>query len=119
MRQVRTLILALGFLALVAQAGNNFIGDKPPVLDGPFDSFGPDNIFKSTIGSSFGDITFGNVLAAGIPEADVLADLSASGSLAGGGGLGDVDLIYIPEPSALVLLGLGLLGIGVVRRRRN
>jgi hypothetical protein len=30
------------------------------------------------------------------------------GSLAGGGGLGDVDLIYIPEPSTALLLALAL-----------
>ena len=36
---------------------------------------------------------------AGIAENELAADLSV-GSLAGGGDLGDVDLVYIPEPSA-------------------
>ena len=31
------------------------------------------------------------------------------GSLAGGGDLGPVDLIYIPEPSTLALLSFGVL----------
>jgi hypothetical protein len=29
--------------------------------------------------------------------------------LAGGGGLRDVDLVYVPEPTTLVILSLGLL----------
>ena len=50
-------------------------------------------------------------------EADVTADLSVVGSLAGGGELGDVDLVYVPEPSVVFLAFLGLLGLSVVRRR--
>jgi len=44
--------------------------------------------------------------------------LSAVGSLLGGGDLGVVDLIYVPEPSTMVLLGLGLAGILMLRRRQ-
>lgn len=38
-----------------------------------------------------------------------------------GGGLGDVDLIYVPEPSAGMLLVVGLLGRAVAwwRQRRS
>ena len=46
-----------------------------------------------------------------------MGDLTVVGSLAGGGDLGNVDLIYIPEPSTLLLLALGLLGILACRRR--
>jgi hypothetical protein len=41
------------------------------------------------------------------------------GSLAGGGDLGAVDLIYVPEPSSLVLLALGATGALLSRRRRS
>ena len=45
-------------------------------------------------------------------------DLAVVGSLAGGGDLGPVDLIYVPEPSTMALLGLGILGALVLRRRQ-
>lgn len=48
----------------------------------------------------------------------MVADLTAVGSLAGGGALGDVDLVYIPEPTSLILLTLGLYGLTAMRRRR-
>ena len=47
----------------ITSAGSKFIGDKPAVLDGAFDNFAGDNIFKATFGGSFGEITFGNVVA--------------------------------------------------------
>ena len=111
----------------ITSAGSKFVGDKPPALDGAFDNFAADNVFKATFGGSFGSISFGNVLPAGISEADVTADLSAVGSLAGGGDLGNVDLVYIPEPTALAtaLIGIGLLGVesttktSLVNRRKT
>ena len=103
----------------ITSDGNQFIGDQPAVLDGAFDNFGADNIFKATFGGSFGSISFGNVLPAGVPEADLVADLSAVGSLAGGGDLGDVDLIYIPEPATFMLLGLSILSLIRLHRFRR
>ena len=47
---------------------------------------------------------------------DVAADLSAVGSLEGGGDLGEVDLVYIPEPSTVVLFLFGIMGLGLIRR---
>jgi hypothetical protein len=47
----------------------------------------------------------------------VLNDLTVVGSLAGGGALGNVDLIYIPEPSTFALAALALLGLALIRRR--
>ena len=95
----------------ITSADNKFVGDKPAVLDGAFDNFATDNVFKATFGGSFGSISFGNVLPAGLSEADVTADLTAVGSLAGGGDLGAVDLVFIPEPASMVLMLLGLLGV--------
>jgi hypothetical protein len=59
---------------------------------------------------SFGSLSFGNVAQAGLSEQFLRNDLTVVGSLAGGGALGSVDLIYVPEPSALVLALLSALG---------
>ena len=46
-------------------------------------------------------------------------DLTVVGSLAGGGALGQVDLIYVPEPCTIVLLGLGAVLTLLMQRRRQ
>lgn len=76
-----------------------------------------DNIFKATFGGSFGSLSFGNVAQPGLSADFVANDLTVVGSLAGGGDLDDVDLIYVPEPSAVLLLLLGVLTMFVSRRR--
>ena len=89
-------------------------------LGGSFDTYTEGNLFKATFGSDFGDLSLGvGVMPAGLSEADVTADLTAVGSLAGGGELGPVDLVYVPEPSAMALIGLGLAGVLMTRRRRR
>jgi hypothetical protein len=88
-------------------------------LDGSFDNAADNNIFKATFGDSFGSLSFGQVAQAGLSREFVLEDLTVVGSLEGGGGLGDVDLIYVPEPSALLILLLGLVGVLPVRRGRR
>ena len=50
-------------------------------------------------------------------ERFVLGDSSVTGSLAGGGDPGNVDLVYVPEPTSSILLVAGLLiGLLLVRR---
>ena len=93
----------------ITSAGSIFIGDKPAALDGAFDNFAADNVFKATFGGSFGSISFGNILPIGLAEITLAADLSAVGSLAGGGDLGDVDLVYVPEPASALILVVGLV----------
>jgi hypothetical protein len=96
-----------------------FTGDPAANLGGSFDNDNDTNLFKATFGGSFGSISFGNVAQPGLSEELVAGDLTVVGSLQGGGGLGDVDLVYvpIPEPSTLLLLTLGLVGCLGGRRR--
>ena len=87
-------------------------------LGGSFDNVAGDNIFKASFGSSFTSLSFGNIAQTGLSEEFVLEDLSVFGSLAGGGGLGNVDLVYVPEPSTIVLAVFGLLGLSCYGCRR-
>lgn len=101
----------------IDSAASIFTGDAANNLGGSFDNDSDGNIFKATFGSSFGSISFGNVAQAGLSEEVVLGDLSVVGSLAGGGELGEVDLIYVPEPTSALLLCVGLV-IGLIHFRR-
>jgi hypothetical protein len=92
----------------IDSAAGIFTGQPAQNLGGSFDNDSDGNIFKATFGSSFGSLSFGNVAQAGLSEQFVLSDLTAVGSLAGGGALGNVDLVYIPEPSAWILLAVGV-----------
>ena len=97
----------------IDSAAGIFTGSPAQNLGGSFDNDTDTNIFKATFGGSFGSISFGNVARANIPQQDLLSDLTVVGSLAGGGDLGAVDLIYVPfpEPSACVLACLALVGL--------
>ncbi len=95
-----------------------FTGAGAQNLSGSFDNDSDTNIFKATFGGSFGSLTFGNVAQPGLSQEFVLSDLSVVGSLAGGGGLGDVDLIYVPEPKSILLAALAAVGLYRMRRRR-
>jgi hypothetical protein len=103
----------------IDSASNIFTGAPAQNLGGSFDNDADGNIFKATFGSSFGSLSFGSVAPSGLSEAFVANDLSVVGSLAGGGALGDVDLIYVPEPSTVTLFVLGLfLLYGAGHRRK-
>lgn len=102
----------------VLSAGSNFTGAKPAQVSGLFDVFTPAKFFVLKPGDArFGDQDFGAPMKAGLSMDAVAADLSVSGALFPQGGLGSVDLMYVPEPSSMGLLGLGLLGL--IRARRN
>ena len=103
----------------IESASSIFTGAPAANLGGSFDNDTDNNIFKATFGSSFGSLAFGNVAQAGLSEEYVRGDLTVVGSLAGGGALGEVDLIYIPEPGSLCLLVLGIVVALGVRRSRT
>ena len=100
----------------IDSAAGIFTGEAAQNLGGSFDNDADGNIFKATFGNSFGSLSFGNVAQMGLSEQFVLDDLTVVGSLAGGGDLGNVDLVYVPEPSAAALLWLCLFGAVTVTR---
>ena len=102
----------------IDSAAGIFTGAAAENLGGSFDNDADANIFKATFGGSFGSIGFGNVAQSGLAEDFLLGDLTVVGSVAGGGELGQVDLIYVPEPSALLLVTVGMMGVLAVRRER-
>jgi hypothetical protein len=101
----------------IDSAGGIFTGDAAQNLGGSFDNDADGNIFKATFGGSFGSLSFGNVAQTGLAKDFVLNDLTVVGSLAGGGDLGAVDLIYVPEPSSVVLALLAMVGMLAAGRR--
>lgn len=106
----------------INSASGLFTGDSAQSLGGSFDTDADHSIFKATFGGSFGSISFGNLAPAGLSRETVLEDLSVVGSVQGGGGLGNVDLIYVPvpEPATMALLAGGLLVlVGCSGRRRH
>jgi hypothetical protein len=93
----------------IDSAARIFTGDAAVNLSGSFDNDADNNIFKATFGSSFGSLSFGTVAQAGLSEDFVANDLTVVGSLAAGGDLGEVDLVYVPEPSSVLMLLAGTL----------
>ena len=96
-----------------------FVEQPAESLGGSFDNDADGNLFKATFGGSFGSISFGNVAQTGLSEQFLQQDLSVVGSLAGGGELGNVDLIFVPEPAGICLMLIGLFGIVAGTSRRN
>jgi hypothetical protein len=103
----------------IDSAAGIFTGSAAANLGGSFDNDSDNNIFKATFGSSFGSISFGNVAQSGLSKEFVMNDLTVVGSLAGGGPLGEVDLVYVPEPSTWLLIMFGALGVTAIAYRRR
>ena len=105
----------------IDSAGAIFTGDAAQHLGGSFDNDADGNIFKATFGDSFGSLSFGNVAQPGLSEDFLLNDLTVVGSRAGGGDLGDVDLIYVPEPATELLVALAIVfgSFGRLARQRR
>ena len=102
----------------VESASGIFSGDNAKNLGGPFDVDTDTKVFKATFGDRFESLSFGTIASAGLSEAFLLEDLAVTGSFAEGGTFGpDVELQYIPEPSGLVLLLVGVIAAAGLRRR--
>jgi hypothetical protein len=102
----------------IDSASGIFTGAAALNLGGSFDNDSDTNIFKATFGSRFASLSFGIVAQPGLSEEFLLNDLYVIGSLSGGGDLGQVDLIYVPEPTSLALLLLGVIGVAWSLRQR-
>ena len=109
--------LGMGFSINTDSAAGIFTGQPAANLAGSFDNEADANIFKATFGSSFGSLRFGNVAQTGLSEDFVFDDLTVVGSVASGGDLGNVNVDYVPEPTSVLLLCVGL-AIGLVHFRR-
>jgi hypothetical protein len=84
-------------------------------LTGPYTAITDDNIFEATFGNDTRPLSFSEVAQAGFGE-DISPNVpSVMAATAGTGGLGEVDLIYVPEPATFVLLGLALTGALLMR----
>jgi hypothetical protein len=105
----------------IDSAAGIFTAEAAQNLGGSFDNDADNNIFKATFGGSFGSLSFGHIAQAGLSQEMLINDLTVVGSLAGGGALGDVDLIYVPEPSTvgLFMLAVTLWGLYATRGRQG
>ena len=77
-------------------------------LNGIFDVDRADKIFKLNV-DGFSELRLESLAPAGLSEDFLLTDLSIDGSLLGGGGLENVRLSMVPEPSGLLILLAGLV----------
>lgn len=86
----------------------------------PFDVFSPTKYFLLKT-AGMGDTHLGQVLPTGINLTTLGDDLTVNGSVLPRGNINDaqwgpVDLVWIPEPASMLLLGLGMASILTFRR---
>ncbi len=87
----------------IGSSAGIFTGEPALNLGGDFDLDRDDRIFKATFGDSFGSVEFGKVAQPGLSESFVQGDVSVVGTKKTGGGLGNVDLIYLSDLVSLPL----------------
>jgi hypothetical protein len=94
----------------VDSAASIFTGLPEPSDWTWWDSSPDNNLFLNTH-DGFRYHSFGNAAQPGLREDFIANDLTVVGGLAGGGGLGTVDLIFIPEPSSLLLALVAIIAL--------
>ena len=89
----------------------------------PFDVFTPTKYFllKTT---GLGTTDLGNALSPGLDGAALAAELEVHGSVLPRGNINDgphgpVNLLIVPEPSSIALIGFGLAAMAGLRRKRS
>lgn len=102
----------------VFSTGGLFQGTKPPQAVGLFDLFTNKKLFVLKPTNPMGDEAFGKILPVGLTKEQIAADLIVSGALWPRGGLGTVDLVYVPEPNSTLAM-IAVLGLASARGRRR
>ena len=98
----------------LVSAGGMFLSENANVnvLNGSKDHVSDSSIYKVGFPSDApGPVSLGNVMPVGLSPQFILSDLTASAAVDDLGLRGKVDLIYIPEPSSLLLALLGIVGL--------
>ena len=93
---------------------NRVLTNPPPPP--PIDIWFPGRKFFVLSINGIVDTNFGSIVTPGLTAEFLSNDLSVTGSIAPRGSLPSVDLFVVPEPNALLSLGIGALGFGVVAR---
>lgn len=93
------------------------------VIAGPFDLINAGKFFKLVTPPGVASVDVGPVLPAGLTAQALMADIEVDGSLVPSGKLPDAAgggpflYVAIPEPSSMVLVFCGLLGLLGLRRK--
>lgn len=79
---------------------------------------GPQKVFLLKPGNAaFSELDFGQLVTPRLSAETLANDLIVSGAIFPSGGLGTVDLIYVPEPSSMILASM--FAVYLARRARN
>ncbi len=79
---------------------------------------GPQKIFLLKPGNAaFSELDFGPLVTPGLSAETLANDLDVSGAIFPSGGLGTVDLIYVPEPSSMI--PASMFALCLARRTRD
>lgn len=102
---------------LKSTTGDLFVGDKPANHAGLFDVYTSVKSFKLDP-AGFASADMGNI---GTGNADAFLALEVAGAKVGGGNIHSIgnglSMQVVPEPSSLVLFGLGIMGLLRIRRK--